>query len=154
MMPQPRPRADATDATDDCQHATAGLAVVRGDQPARGPGHSALLTSNQVRKMRERSFRRHQANRHMWRRLKEDRNQHYTDLKCAWWRDPKAMARFKEQPQRCSGDCCGNQRRAYGRYTPTLQELRANQGYRCFPIWRRPVDLQLGQFLQPECREV
>jgi hypothetical protein len=26
--------------------------------------------------MRSRAFRRHQAHRHMWRRLKEDRNQH------------------------------------------------------------------------------
>lgn len=60
--------------------------------------------------MRSRDFRRHQASRHMWRRLKEDRNQHYRDLDCACWTDGKAMARFKEQPQLCSRRCCGNQR--------------------------------------------
>lgn len=48
--------------------------------------------------MRSRAFRRHQANRHMWRRLKEDRNQHYEQLDCPCWDDPKAMSRFKEQP--------------------------------------------------------
>ncbi len=72
--------------------------------------------------MRSRSFRRHQANRHMRRRLKEDRNQHYDDLKCPCWHDPKAMARFKEQPQICSCRGCGNQRRWEG---PTMQERRA-----------------------------
>lgn len=49
--------------------------------------------------MRTRAFRRHQVERHMQRRLKEDRNQHYRDLECPCWSDPKAMARFKEQPQ-------------------------------------------------------
>jgi hypothetical protein len=72
--------------------------------------------------MRNRAFRRHQAYRHMWRRLKEDRNQHYRDLDCPCWSDPKAMARFKEQPQRCSRMCCGNQRKYEGL---TLQERRA-----------------------------
>jgi hypothetical protein len=38
----------------------------------------------------------------MRRRLKEDRNQHYNDLSCPCWSDPKVMARFREQPQRCS----------------------------------------------------
>jgi hypothetical protein len=52
--------------------------------------------------MRSRAFRRSQVYRHMWRRLKEDRNQHYTDLTCPCWHDPKAMARFKEQPKTCS----------------------------------------------------
>ena len=46
--------------------------------------------------MRTRAFRRHETDRHMWRRLKEDRNQHYNDLSCSCWHDPKAMARFKE----------------------------------------------------------
>jgi hypothetical protein len=71
--------------------------------------------------MRSRAYRRHQALRHMWRRLKEDRNQHYTQLTCPCWTDPKAMARFKEQPAYCSGPCCGNQRRYYG---PPVRELR------------------------------
>lgn len=71
--------------------------------------------------MRTRDFRRHQSDRHMWRRLKEDRNQHYDDLSCPCWTDPKAMARFKEQPQRCSKPCCGNQRRYYG---PSVSERR------------------------------
>lgn len=71
--------------------------------------------------MRTRAFRRHQSERHMKRRLKEDRNQHYSDLTCPCWTDPKVMARFKEQPQRCSRECCGNQRRHYG---PPVSELR------------------------------
>lgn len=49
--------------------------------------------------MRTRDFRRHQTKRHMWRRLKEDRNQHYKDLDCRCWYDPVAMAQFKEQPK-------------------------------------------------------
>ena len=72
--------------------------------------------------MRTRALRRHQADRHMWRRLKEDRNQHYRQLDCPCWFDPKAMARFKEQPQGCSCRGCGNQRRYEGE---TLQERRA-----------------------------
>jgi hypothetical protein len=57
----------------------------------------------------------------MWRRLKEDRNEHYNDLDCPCWTDLRAMARFKEQPQTCSGMCCGNQRKHEG---PTMQERR------------------------------
>jgi hypothetical protein len=57
----------------------------------------------------------------MWRRLKEDRNEHYDNLDCSCWSDPRAMARFKEQPQRCSRMCCGNQRKYDG---ATLQERR------------------------------
>lgn len=78
--------------------------------------------------MRSRAFRRHQTDRHMWRRLNEDRNQHYNDLTCACWSDPKAMARFKEQPQVCSEPgCCGNPRRL-GKWSSgerTIQERRA-----------------------------
>ena len=51
--------------------------------------------------MRTRAFRRHQTERHMWRRLKEDRNQHYRRLDCPCWTDPWEMARFKEQPKTC-----------------------------------------------------
>lgn len=71
--------------------------------------------------MRTRAFRRHQANRHMWRRLKEDRNQHYDDLACPCWHDARAMARFKEQPQICSCIGCGNRRKYEG---PAIQERR------------------------------
>ena len=71
--------------------------------------------------MRNRAFRRHQAKRHMWRRLKEDRNQHYQDLTCACWRDPKAMAKFKEQPKLCNCVMCGNLRGTEG---ATMQERR------------------------------
>lgn len=74
--------------------------------------------------MRSRAFRRHQAHAHMWRRLKEDRNQHYDDLRCPCWSDLRAMARFKEQPQCCSGVCCGNQRHAWGRTLLTIPERR------------------------------
>ena len=75
-----------------------------------------------------RAERRHQAVRHMRRRLKEDRNQHYDDLTCACWTDPRAMARFKEQPKVCSNPwCCGNPRRLRGRLEErlTMQEKRA-----------------------------
>jgi len=72
--------------------------------------------------MRSRDFRRHQAYRHMWRRLKEDRNQHYDQLDCPCWGDPKTMARFKEQPKSCAKPCCGSQRYWHG---PRPQELRA-----------------------------
>lgn len=59
---------------------------------------------------RTRAFRRYQIHIHMWRRLKEDRNQHYNDLNCPCWHDKRAMARFKEQPkQDCR--CCKNERR-------------------------------------------
>lgn len=71
-----------------------------------------------------RALRRHQAITHMRRRLKEDRNQHYNDLKCACWTDPKAMARFKEQPAVCSCYMCGNPRRL-SKDGLTLQEKRA-----------------------------
>jgi hypothetical protein len=58
-----------------------------------------------------RALRRHQASRHMRRRLSEDRNQHYSDLRCACWTDPRAMARFREQPCAFCAACCGNPRR-------------------------------------------
>lgn len=73
--------------------------------------------------MRSRAYRRHKANAKMWRRLKEDRNQHYNDLSCPCWTDKKAMAMFKEQPKRCGNSCCANARKQYGR---SMQELRAD----------------------------
>lgn len=73
---------------------------------------------------RTRAFRRQQALTHMRRRLSEDRNQHYRNLTCLCYTDAKAMARFKEQPQRCSRECCGNQRWQFGQYVPTMQERR------------------------------
>lgn len=61
----------------------------------------------------------------MWRRLKEDRNQHYGMLNCPCWTDPKAMAQFKEQPAFCSWSCCGNPRRwGKGEERLTMQERR------------------------------
>lgn len=80
--------------------------------------------------MRSRAFRRHQASRHMWRRLKEDRNQHYEDLTCSCWTDPRAIARFKEQPTICSNpSCCGNPRRVRGRLKNglTIQERKQEE---------------------------
>lgn len=62
----------------------------------------------------------------MRRRLKEDRNQHYRDLDCACWHDPKVMARFKEQPKMCSCWMCGNRRKHEGE---TLQERLEKQLY-------------------------
>jgi hypothetical protein len=75
--------------------------------------------------MHGRAMRRHEAGRHMRRRLKEDRNQHYNDLSCACWTNPKVIARFKEQPKRCSRPwCCGNPRRFDGQRT--IQEIRSD----------------------------
>jgi len=71
--------------------------------------------------MRGRAYRRRKAFTKMMRRLKEDRNEHYDNLKCACWHDPRAIARFKEQPQICSCLGCGNQRKHYGL---TIQERR------------------------------
>lgn len=72
--------------------------------------------------MRSRGFRRHQTECHQRRRLKEDRNQHYNDLNCPCWTDPKTMARFKEQPARkCRQPCCWDRRKYEG---PTFQERR------------------------------
>lgn len=78
--------------------------------------------------MQGRAVRRHQALTHMWRRLHEDRNQHYNDLSCACYTDPQRMARFKEQPKLCGGLCCRNPRK--NGWNPgikglTIQELRA-----------------------------
>ena len=71
--------------------------------------------------MRGKAFRRHQTEAHMWRRLKEDRNEHYNDLSCPCWTDKRAMARFKEQPKLCSCWMCRNRRQDEG---PTLAERR------------------------------
>lgn len=60
----------------------------------------------------------------MLRRLKEDRNQYYQDLDCRCWHDLKAIARFKDPPQRCSCVSCGNQRRYQG---DSISERRAKQ---------------------------
>jgi hypothetical protein len=72
--------------------------------------------------MRSRAFRRHQTERHMRRRLSEDRNQHYDDLSCPCWGDPRIMARFKEQPARDWVWRCWERRQLAGR---TVQERRA-----------------------------
>lgn len=75
--------------------------------------------------MRNRAYRRAKAISKMMRRLKEDRNQHYNDLDCLCWTSPRHMARFKEQPQVCSCDGCGNQRHtSWGGYEYTMQEKR------------------------------
>lgn len=76
--------------------------------------------------MRSRAFRRHQTNRHMWRRLKEDRNQHYEDLSCPCWFDKRAMAKFKEQPKLCSCWMCRNERTGMGNRAKgkTIQEVK------------------------------
>lgn len=66
----------------------------------------------------------------MMQRLKEDRNQHYNDLKCPCWTSPKAMARFKEQPQLCGNPKCLGCRSpryvAKGDERFTIQERRWN----------------------------
>ena len=79
--------------------------------------------------MRNRAFRRHQAETHMWRRLKEDRNQHYDRLACPCWTDPKTMAFFKEQPKRqCV--CCSNPRHNGWGPKLTFQEDKALEAFR------------------------
>jgi len=73
----------------------------------------------------KRALRRHQAITHMTRRLNEHNNQHYNDLTCPRRSEPRAMARFKEQPKICSCVGCGNQRRhAKGSDRLTMQERR------------------------------
>jgi len=78
--------------------------------------------------MSRRALRRHHAARQMWRRLSEDRNQHYDNLDCPCWTDPAAMARFKEQPKRCSCPMCGNPRR-FEKQPLSVQELRERQNH-------------------------
>jgi hypothetical protein len=79
--------------------------------------------------VRTKAYRRHKEHSKMWRRLKEDRNEHYNDLNCPCYTNKKAMARFKEQPkQDCH--CCKNERHKYGAYQPTMQELRHDVGRR------------------------
>lgn len=73
--------------------------------------------------MQGRAIRRHQAQAHMSRRLKDDRNQHYDDLTCSCWTSPKAMARFKEQPKQCNCDCCRNPRRSVFAYKSKVDRL-------------------------------
>lgn len=84
--------------------------------------------------MRSRDYRRAKRLSKMRRRLTEDRNQHYTldlvpGLRCRCWTDPKAMARFAEQPKHCSCWMCGNPRRQKLSHTDrlTVQERRAFQ---------------------------
>jgi hypothetical protein len=78
------------------------------------------------RSMRPRAYRRQQVRRHLQRRLSEDRNQHYNDLSCSCWFDPKAIARFKEQPKRCSCWNCRSPRYASkGDHRLTIQERKA-----------------------------
>jgi hypothetical protein len=87
----------------------------------------------------KRALRRHQAISHMNRRLKEDQAQHRpyingdkgtgreeTICGCLQEGKNKEKARFKEQPKRCSGMCCGNVRKYEG---PTLQEKRHELRY-------------------------
>ncbi len=82
--------------------------------------------------MRSRAFRRHQTDSHMWRRLKEDRNQHYDNLKCACYTDPRVMARFKEQPKSVShcACCCNPRRFAKGVDRITMQERRVARAWK------------------------
>jgi hypothetical protein len=80
-----------------------------------------------VTELRTIAFRRHQAVRHLRRRLSEDRNQHYDDLTCPCWTSPKHIARLREQPQVCSKPCCGNRRRwEKGANRLSRQERRAD----------------------------
>jgi hypothetical protein len=79
--------------------------------------------------MRNRAFRRHQIDRHMNRRLSEDRNQHYDRLDCPCWTDARIMSRFKEQPKTQQCYCCCNIRRNdwLKKEKLTMQERRFTQ---------------------------
>ena len=80
------------------------------------PGHWQFLKLQlKDYAMRGTAFRRHQQRRHLRRRLREDRNQHYDDL---------AVARFNSQPKLCSCWMCGNRRKYDG---PTISEQRQMQ---------------------------
>lgn len=82
--------------------------------------------------MRNKALRRHQAIRHMNRRLSEDRNQHYEYLSCPCYWDPKARARFKEQPKTCSCSMCCNPRRRRSREWEklTIPEIKNLENFR------------------------
>ncbi|HWY36063.1 MAG TPA: hypothetical protein VNX68_15570 [Nitrosopumilaceae archaeon] len=91
-------------------------------------------------KSTKRALRRFQAETHMKRRLSEDRNQHRSDIDqrsinivtgelmgiCPCYYDPKAMARFKEQPKwDCKCSCC--RYITYAKYhDPTIQEIKSD----------------------------
>lgn len=70
--------------------------------------------------MRGRAYRRYKAFTKQRRRVKEKLNMLPFDFPCFYKRG--YWERLKEQPQVCSGMCCGNQRKYYG---PTMQERRA-----------------------------
>lgn len=66
--------------------------------------------------------------RHHYARLKETRK-HYWGY--GWHTryqrgnmSPVAFGKVTRTPQPCSLSCCGNQRRAWGKKTPTMQERR------------------------------
>lgn len=71
--------------------------------------------------MRGRAYRRYKAFTKQRRRMKEKLNMlpsNFLDFaKRGYWE------KLKEQPQVCSGMCCGNQRKYCG---PTMQERRAS----------------------------
>lgn len=59
-------------------------------------------------------------------RIKRDRAQHGNDHSCECFKTKgqgKEFSRFADNPQLCSGYCCGNQRKVSG---PTNQEKRAS----------------------------
>lgn len=71
-------------------------------------------------------FRQRARHIKMMRRLKSDFNEHYNDLECACYYDPKVQAMMADTPKRCSSPYhCGNPRRGdLGRDSLTIQELR------------------------------
>lgn len=77
----------------------------------------------------------------MWRRLKEDRNQHYNDLSCACYRPGKAMARFKEQPPKPQCYCCCNPR--HNPWLPKPERLTMQE--------RRFMERAIGEDAERAC---
>lgn len=73
------------------------------------------------------AYRRFKSNVKKWRRLKADFNQHYNNLACDCYHNPKVQSMMADTPKRCSSpNCCGNLRRAgLGKMGLTVQERRA-----------------------------
>lgn len=83
--------------------------------------------------MRNRAFRRHQAVRHMRRRLKEDRNQHYNNLTCP---------------------CCSMDRLVNFRAPSFLSDMRRVATERGIPVSRLIRDAVLRDIASATCARV
>jgi hypothetical protein len=84
---------------------------------------------------RTRAERRYNRYVKAMRRIRGDRAEHGSDLRCSCFDpDGREFARFADHPKIHSGPCCGNPRRHFGAVTP--QELRAPKVH----DWDDPTD--------------